>query len=1017
MGQVLSGAGQWRRAARGGNYSKLHPFLPRICGCNPHSILDILLESNAVMGLLDRFRAQPRWKNANPAVRITAVEELPLDQQDTLISIARDDRDAGVRVAALKKVIDPAAIAAIGRADTDDRVRDEAVTLLIDLASGAFEGTDQPESLAALAGLSEPKHLVAVARRAGNETVAKQAVSRVQDEGGLAAVARKATLASIRLGALARVQSEAELLSIALRSEFKDAALAAVERLSSRESLDQAADRAKNKTAAKRARTLVRAMDAEAEAAAQAAAAATTALDAAAASERQRARAAVTLCERLEILATNGLDEGEAALAEIDRGWQALGVTDAAVVSRFAAAHAAAERALADLLAEDAERARARQAIVQATAARRGLCERMHTMAGDDAPAGIEALRAEWAALPALADAAEADRWSARFEEVCRECLGRYEAIVRQRANRAQAARLCEAAERLAGVASFYTVRGDVQALRRAWHQLLDAGIDDTAVVARFDAADATLRENERVAREGHARALQENLVRLQSLCNEVEVLARGTDLSLKQAERVLREARAALDEGTPLPSREDREAVDARLRAVLSALFPKVQELRDMDEWQRWANAGVQEELCQRVEALVQVDDLAAAARQLREAQAQWKQVANAPREQSQALWARFKTATDAVRTRCDGYFAQLAEEQASNKARKESLCERAEALSASSDWIKTADAIKALQAEWKTVGPAPRAQEKALWDRFHAACDGFFTRRRTDLLQRKQEWAANLARKEAICTQAEAIAETTEWQKGIEEIKRLQAEWKTIGPVRKTRADEVWLRFRASCDKFFEAYQNREHAASSSAIAEAEAVCQDLEALVPAPDAAPSGAPDGLGEKVSEIRKRWAEKIGGLPRERAIRLGDRFTHALTRVVDLWPASFVGTDIDPEANAHRLEELCVEIEGLLASDGAATAAADEASEDDSPATLLARQLREALATNTIAGRQDDSAKWKAASEQLRTAQAAWKRVGPVPEPAARALNARFQRACAKVTEKVDQQRRGLATR
>ncbi len=429
------------------------------------------------------------------------------------------------------------------------------------------------------------------------------------------------------------------------------------------------------------------------------------------------------------------------------------------------------------------------------------------------------------------------------------------------------------------------------------------------------------------------------------------------------------------------------------------------------MDEWQRWANAGVQEELCQRVEGLMQVDDLASAARQLREAQAQWKQVANAPREQSQALWTRFKAACDGVRARCDVYFAQLAEEQASNRARKESLCERAEALAASNDWIKTADAIKALQAEWKAVGPAPRAQEKALWDRFHAACDGFFTRRRNDLQQRKQEWAANLERKEAICAQAEAIAETTEWQKGIEEIKRLQAEWKTIGPVRKTRADEVWLRFRAACDKFFEAYQNREHATAATAIAEAEAVCQEIEALLPR---RPPPTPKRLKRPWLPARRTaWARRSptsagGGPRRSPACRAIGRFAwatdsrHALARLVEQWPASFAGTDIDPEQNAHRLEELCVQIERLLAADAPVAAGAPEPSDDDSPATLLARQLREALATNTIAGRQDESAKWKAASEQVRAAQVAWKKVGPVSEGAGRALNVRFQRACAK---------------
>ncbi len=154
------------------------------------------------MGLLDRFRAQPRWKNGSPTVRAAAVEELPLDQQDTLVAVAREDRDPAVRMAALRKVIDPAAIAAIGRADADERVREEAVTLLVDLASGAFEATEQGECLAALAGLTEPKHLIAVARAASNETVARAALDRLSDDVARAAVARKAALPSIRLEAL-----------------------------------------------------------------------------------------------------------------------------------------------------------------------------------------------------------------------------------------------------------------------------------------------------------------------------------------------------------------------------------------------------------------------------------------------------------------------------------------------------------------------------------------------------------------------------------------------------------------------------------------------------------------------------------------------------------------------------------------------------------------------------------------------------------------------------------------------
>ena len=621
-------------------------------------------------------------------------------------------------------------------------------------------------------------------------------------------------------------------------------------------------------------------------------------------------------------------------------------------------------------------------------------------------------MRASWSALAPLEDAAEAARWQQRFDEACRACDARYRAMLRQHENRQRAEQVCAEIEGLAGKTSFPQARTDWQALRRAWNQLTAGGFDDHALHARFTEADTRLQQLETEARERRAREQQENLERLEKLCADLEAVAKADTLTLKAGERAIRDARAALDDKAPLPSKQDHERLDARFEAVLTALAPRMHELRELDEWQRWANAGVQEELCQKVEALMQVEDLAVAARQLRELQARWKQVAIAPRDQSQVLWNRFKSAADAVRARCEGYFAQQAAQQAQNQASKEALCRQAEALSGSSDWIKTAEAIKALQAEWKSLGPAPRAQEKALWDRFHGACDAFFTRRREDLHSRKEQWAANLARKEALCARAEEVAETTEWQKGIDEIKRLQAEWKETGPVRKAKADVVWQRFRAACDRFFERYQQRDQAAAATVVADAEGVLSQLEGLVASTDGALE-APEVLGRNVAELRQRWGTVMAALPRDRALRMGERFTRALGRAVEACPAAFKGTDLDPDAAVRAMEELCVQVERLLEPE-APTAALEEAG---SPATLLARQLREALATNTIAGRPDEANKWKAASEQVRQAQMAWKRIGPAPEAAGRALNARFQRACARFAEQRNQQRRGAPAR
>ena len=100
--------------------------------------------------------------------------------------------------------------------------------------------------------------------------------------------------------------------------------------------------------------------------------------------------------------------------------------------------------------------------------------------------------------------------------------------------------------------------------------------------------------------------------------------------------------------------------------------LAPKVQELREADEWQRWANLQVQEELCRQMEALKDEQDAEAAARRMRALQNRWKEVALAPPAKGEAMWRRFKTAQDEVFARTGAFFAAQAEERAANLAQE---------------------------------------------------------------------------------------------------------------------------------------------------------------------------------------------------------------------------------------------------------------------------------------------------------------------------------------------------------
>jgi hypothetical protein len=873
------------------------------------------------MTLLDRFRTPSRDTHPDPAVRLAYVEQIPIDQRDVLVAVARGDEDARVRRAAVTKLMDPTALAEVARADVDEQVRGAANTMLRDIALEAFEGIGAAESRAAVQALADPRMLATVAKTAPTPEVALDALSRVVDAHVRGSIARHAGHELVRMQALGTIEDRGELLAVATNGEFKDSVVAAVERFSTREDLEQIAARAKNKNAVKRARGLLREMD------------------------ERAVRDAIEAAQAAEIAAATVARESS---SQIEPGPVAV---DPAVE-----AAAQAEEQEARERHEAAERARL-EAETQAAAERKE----------------VEAAAQK-----------EAERRQSRLGELAGEATAAAET------------------EDMASARKLFST------VRREWRDLAAALPVDPDAAGRYTGAEQKMAARDAALREQDQQARREALARVQQLIARVEPLAARPDLTLKAAERGLRDVRTALGQMPPLPSKQDYDDVMRRLKAAQSALTPKLLELREVADWQRWANVGIQEQLCEKMEALGAIEDVEEVATKIRELQQQWRQAADVPRAQGAALWQRFKTAHDVAWARCEAHFAAQAAVRTENLAKKVALCERAEALADSTSWISTADELKKLQADWKTIGPVSRGQEKSIWDRFRTACDRFFTRRQADLAQRKTVWAENLAKKEALCVRAEALAESTAWENAAAEIRRLQAEWRTIGPVKKTRSEAIWQRFRAACDAFFARYAQRHDIARGERAAAREAIVVELEALASAPPAAApaaAAADDDIVQKVRDIRRRWQVEIAarGVDRERAAALDERFTAASGQVLSQHAAAFAGTDLDPDANRKRLEALVKRMEDLVQSLAGPQNAGDAAL---SPTTRLAMMLKEALAANTIGGKVDDESRWRAAAEDVRQAQASWSRVGPVPDDVRRALGDRFVRACRKITDR-----------
>jgi len=941
------------------------------------------------MGILEKLRPQPRWKHADPAVRAAAVYDLGSDDTDALRALAREDADSRVRRAAVNRIDDLSVLADVARTDPDEDVRTEAVRGLAGLAAEADDPARAIDAVRHLATLGRTREVVVVARENRDPAIRAAVVDLLDEPKALGSISRHAVDAQTRLRALARLTDEGEILNVALKSEHTDTAVAALERIESTEALSAVAQRARNKVAGRRAKTKVKQIEESAQP--QAAPAVQMSAE-----DTHRGRALLHRAEAVVAIADP--DEAARALADVRLEWAEFGadvdMIEASLVLQFESASEAAREAIAQRQQERAAEEERARAVAQEQAERLAIVQEIEELTGESALDRIAELKVQWDALPPMPSEYAASL-TRRFQDASRAFEDRERRRLLAAAAAGRLDTLATELEQL--VASGQPVEEIVarwRGLRRDADVLREHAAANPAAAERLERAVAVLEEKEHEHQHVRLKQEQDHLRRLQQLCRQVETLAAAEQVTLKAGDRALRDIRTALEQRVPLPSKKDRQEIHARLEQARAVIGPRVQELRDADEWQRWANLQVQEELCRSMEALKAEENPETASRKMRELQGRWKEVALAPRTQGEAMWRRFKTAQDEIYNRSAAYFAAQNAERSANLVKKQALTERAEALADSSDWVRTASQIQALQADWKAIGPVSRGQEKAVWERFRAACDRFFTRRQEDLKKRKDEWSANLTRKEALCAQAEALADSTDWNTAASALKKLQADWKTIGPVRKAKSEAVWQRFREACDKFFERYKHRDSLELQEKAKARDEVIRELEGLLPAEDAS-ADAPESLYKTIQDARGRW-QQAPELPRGLQQDLAARYHQALGRLVASWPAAFAGTDLDPEATRKRMEKLVTRVEELVADKATAQAQL-------SPAERLAQQWRERLANNTMTGgksAETEETRWRAAEQEVRNAQAQWARFGPLPAEIAAPLNERFQRAC-----------------
>lgn len=308
--------------------------------------------------------------------------------------------------------------------------------------------------------------------------------------------------------------------------------------------------------------------------------------------------------------------------------------------------------------------------------------------------------------------------------------------------------------------------------------------------------------------------------------------------------------------------------------------------ELRDLD-WKR--NLEAKTALCEQAEALTEASSVVDAFHKLQKLHEEWREVGPVAIEHKDSLWARFKAASTIINRRHQEHFEGIKAEQLHNLERKSALCDEVEKMASEAPtthkgWNKASERLQAIQAEWRTIGFAPKRENNKIYDRFRTACDKFFEAKHAFYAEAKEDMSNNLEIKTALCERAEAIAERTDWTKATEELLALQAEWKASGAVSRKYADAIWKRFRAACDKFFAnksqhfSSVDNEYAAN---LAAKQALLEEM-----------SQATVKSFDEIKEYQRRWSE-IGFVP----IRHKDELQKQYKAALDKLFASVRGAD------------------------------------------------------------------------------------------------------------------------
>jgi hypothetical protein len=246
-----------------------------------------------------------------------------------------------------------------------------------------------------------------------------------------------------------------------------------------------------------------------------------------------------------------------------------------------------------------------------------------------------------------------------------------------------------------------------------------------------------------------------------------------------------------------------------------------------------------------------------------------EWKKAPRLDKKIDAALWKRFSSSRNKFDKRRRTHFANLDSEHKKVAAIKEVIVKEAEALANSKEWLVTANKYKSLMDQWKASGRGKKSTDTVLWTRFKSAQDTFFAAKNADMEKRKGSMIENLAKREAMIVEFEAILPITDFKSAKKKFYDLMGKWQKIGMTDRKKRAAFDARIKKIEDEISELERNHQRKSDPSAKAQASKVVQGLaeaienyEKQAAKAEAAGQTAKAMVAREAAAARRAWLEQ-----------------------------------------------------------------------------------------------------------------------------------------------------------